>query len=278
MTEGRPRPMRDVPATHWYSRVPSQALSRVATRYVGYREESLGTVTRRELPNGSVTLIVSFGPAMTVAVPESESPCRVTSFVAGVSSIPALTRQDGPQRGLQIDLTPLGAFSLFGFSMSELTNSVFSLDDLIGADAERLSDRLAGEPDWGDRFEVLDQALLAAISRGPVPSAEVAWLWGEIVARRGNVRMNELGAELGWSRGRLVEQCRRELGMPPKALARIIRFDEARRRLAAGGAGVSIGRVAAETGYFDQAHLHRDVRELAGCTPAELVRAEVMAT
>ena len=70
-----------------------------------------------------------------------------------------------------------------------------------------------------------------------------------------------------------------ETGLAPKAAARVIRFDRVRRALpeiiTSGG---TLADTAATYGYYDQAHLARDFRELAGCAPttwlAEEARAE----
>ncbi|WP_443065488.1 helix-turn-helix domain-containing protein [Streptomyces sp. NBC_00536] len=58
-------------------------------------------------------------------------------------------------------------------------------------------------------------------------------------------------------------------GLPPKRAAQLVRFDRAVHRLAAGDAAV---RVAADGGYADQSHLHRDVAAFAGVTPSAVAR------
>jgi len=77
------------------------------------------------------------------------------------------------------------------------------------------------------------------------------------------LRIENLAREVGWSRRHLAERFRREVGLAPKAAARVIRFERACDRLFVPGRP-PLARVAAETGYVDQAHLSRDFRELAG--------------
>jgi hypothetical protein len=58
----------------------------------------------------------------------------------------------------------------------------------------------------------------------------------------------------------------------------VVRFDRARRRLLwrqAKGGRVVLAGFAAECGYYDQAHLARDFRELAGCPPSVLLAEEL---
>jgi AraC-like DNA-binding protein len=64
------------------------------------------------------------------------------------------------------------------------------------------------------------------------------------------------------------------VGLPPKTLQTILRFQRFRAWLAASGqAPIPLGRAAAECGYFDHAHLCRECTRLAGVTPTMLLAA-----
>ncbi|MGH3472492.1 MAG: helix-turn-helix domain-containing protein, partial [Nocardioidaceae bacterium] len=89
--------------------------------------------------------------------------------------------------------------------------------------------------------------------------------WDRIVGSSGLVRVDHLAAELGWSRTRLWSRFHSQIGLPPKRAAKLVRFDHAAHRLVA---GQDTARVAADCGFTDQSHLHRDVQALTGITPA----------
>ena len=57
-----------------------------------------------------------------------------------------------------------------------------------------------------------------------------------------------------------------QIGLPPKSAAKLVRFDHAAHRLIAG----QEARVAADGGYSDQSHLHRDIMAFSGVTPGTL--------
>jgi AraC-like DNA-binding protein len=103
-----------------------------------------------------------------------------------------------------------------------------------------------------------------------VVDPEVAFAWGQMVQNRGRVGVERLSAEVGWSRKRLWARFGSQVGLTPKRAARLVRFDHAAHRLAVGD---HAALVAAESGYVDQSHLHRDVMAFAGMTPATVAIA-----
>nr|WP_272919445.1 helix-turn-helix domain-containing protein [Amycolatopsis rubida] len=141
------------------------------------------------------------------------------------------------------------------------------LAELCGRDADRLRDQLSETGSWDTRFALVEAAFARRISAVPAADPEVAWAWRRIVQSRGRVRVESLAAEFGWSRRRLWDRFRARVGVPPKRAAKLVRFDHAARRLAA---GASAAEVAAGCGYADQSHLHRDVVAFAGVRPGVL--------
>ena len=75
--------------------------------------------------------------------------------------------------------------------------------------------------------------------------------------------------ELGLGARQLHRRSLAAFGYGPKTLARILRLQ---RALALARAGVPYADTAARTGYADQAHLSRDVREFTSTTLSELLR------
>jgi AraC-like DNA-binding protein len=243
----------------------------VAGTYCGYVERTEGAFRRRQVANGQVAVIISFGePIDVVEMSQSASAgSRHTSFVAGLHHGYAVTEHQGDQHGVQVDLTPLGAARVLG-AAHEVANECVALDDLLGPFAGELTDRLASAPDWATRFALLDRVLLERASAGPSPDPAVVWAWQQLERSHGQVPVGVLADEIGWSRRHFGSRFRAQIGLAPKPTARVLRFCRAVDLLEAGPAR-SLADVAAASGYADHSHLVREFRALAGCTPSRFV-------
>ena len=113
-------------------------------------------------------------------------------------------------------------------------------------------------------------ALRHTLRRGESASDDVAWAWRILERTHGQAPIGWICDRLGRSRRHLAAQFREQIGLPPKTVARIMRFDRAVALLSRPGA--QLADVAFECGYYDQAHLNRDFREFAGTSPAAFAR------
>jgi transcriptional regulator GlxA family with amidase domain len=95
--------------------------------------------------------------------------------------------------------------------------------------------------------------------------------WHLLRASHGTARVADVARAVGWSERHLAARFRTEIGLTPKAAARVIRFDRARRMIP----GCSGAVVAATCGYADQSHLVRDFVEFTGLAPGAWLAAEV---
>jgi AraC-like DNA-binding protein len=248
---------------------PHPALHAVVLRYEGYEERAAGPVVFRELPCTFVPIIIDLDAGWTVAHRQHAAPLRLDSFVAGITDGPVVVGHRGSARCLQVDLTPLGARRLIGMPMSELANRTVPIDDVLGRFGHHLVQRVGDAPDWPTRFALIDEALRARLAEGAPVDAGVAWSLGRIVASGGAAGIGDLADELGWSHRRLIARYRDYVGLPPKLVARIVRFERLTAHVTA-NPQVDWAAAAAACGFFDQAHLAREVRELADITPTEL--------
>ena len=100
------------------------------------------------------------------------------------------------------------------------------------------------------------------------PDLEEAWRW--LLRSGGRRRLDGLARHVALSPRHLTTLFAREVGLPPKRVARLVRFDAASRGLArtvASGRRPDLASLAAAHGYADQSHLDREFRDHLGTSP-----------
>lgn len=105
-------------------------------------------------------------------------------------------------------------------------------------------------------------------ARPPTPS--VAWAWRRLNETAGRLTIGALAEELGSSRRHLITRFHEEIGLAPKALARVLRFNRVVGLLER-ETPMPWAELAQDCGYYDQAHLNGDFREFAGTTPTDFL-------
>ncbi len=260
--------------------VPAPALRPFIAGYSAYRQAGVAPAAHRGLPSPYLTVIFTLDDPLTVAAhaDRRQAPDSYRTLVGGLHTSPALVTHQGRQSGIQLRLSPLGARALLGTPAAELASIDVEGSDVLGPLAEQVGERIRAAGDWPGRFAVLDRMLTSRLADRPAGAAvspqvsdEIGHAWRRLVASGGRCAVSGLAAETGWSDRHLRARFRDETGLTPKAAARVIRFDRARRRLqlqAASGAQPLLADLAADCGYYDQAHLAREFRDLAGCPPS----------
>ncbi len=263
---------------------PPARLRPFVDRYLGYREAAPAPLVRRQAAGAFVVLVLGWGDPLDVVDPRAPAlgASGVSSFVAGPYDGWCTTSTQGVGTGVELILTPLAARRLLGLPLGELTNRAVAPDRLPDPWLSRLRDRLAGEHTWPARFALLDRALADRLAVTAPLDPRLGHAWRRLAGTAGQLGVAQLADELGWSRRHLAVRFRQEIGLPPRTVARLLRFRRAyatvsRDVLPAPTGGVApVGEcdgwaeLAVRCGYFDQSHLIRDFRQFTGGTPAAL--------
>jgi len=259
------------------SRLPAPPL-RGLVSYHGYDVRGIAPGRHRGLPSPYLTLVVTFGPGLELERPDGGRD-RFAACVGGLHEVPERIVHDGRQSGVYLAVHPLAARALFGLPAAELATTTVEAADVLGAAGRELAARIADTEDagWDARFAALDDVLLRLLRRDASdPAAEVRHAWRVLTAPE-PTGVGALAHDVGWSGDHLGRRFRAEFGVRPKVAARMARFDRARRDVArrANAGALALADVAAVHGYADQAHLAREFRSLAGCSPSRWVEEEV---
>lgn len=220
--------------------------SRLAGAVV-WRRALSGPAARPVLPDGCMDLLWTDG-RLLVAGPDTR----------------AYHGAGGPARWAGVRFFPGTAPALLGVPADELRDRRVDLADLWPAAAvRRLTARVDAAPEPAAALE--EVALARAADAGP-PDPLIRRLVAALDAGRSVAATADA---LGLGPRQVHRRSLAAFGYGPKTLARVLRL---RRALALAHGGVPFAEVAARAGFADQAHLAREVRELAGMPLGELVR------
>ncbi|WP_297626809.1 helix-turn-helix domain-containing protein [Nocardia sp.] len=252
----------------WEIARPSRTPALRGVDMAGFRIHGEGLAQLRAIPHPAVTVVVEFGDRC-FDVRDSTGRIHSGSLALGLGGSAAPVRVEAIEC-VQVRLSPVVAQAILGCPLAELSGRIVGLEDLWGRDATRLRERLHESPSWDERFALVDATLSARLRNDRRTDPEVDWAWRQIILSRGRFRVEHLATRVGWSRQRLWSRFGTQIGLTPKRAAMLVRFDHAVHRLVLGHPPA---QVAADSGYADQSHLYRDVREFTG-TPLTSATSE----
>lgn len=263
---------------------PAAPLQSLIASYSGYRQAGVPPAIHAGLPSPYMTVIFTLDDPLTIAAhPDPSQPAgSYLTLAGGLHTAPALIIHEGAQSGIQLAVSPLGARALLGLPASELVSLDVEATEVCGGLATEIQQRIQAAASWPERFAVLDEVLSGRLRSNPADgrqtvSSEVRFAWERLLATGGTTTVSALAEETGWSARHLRTKFTDEVGLTPKAAARVVRFDRARRllqRRAASGRPLELAALAAHCGFYDQAHLDAEFKVLAGSPPTTWLARE----
>ncbi|MCC9178353.1 helix-turn-helix transcriptional regulator [Arthrobacter sp. zg-Y750] len=237
-----------------------------------------GRVSRQEvLPFPALNLVVDkdgvtlSGPATRRSFRDLSGRGWAVGLLLRPAAVPVFTDDPGSMRDTEI---PVNAPDLLAAVVEAMAGEPEGDDDAAGADREGAGAGVVPHAAV-DPAEVRRTAAVATAARWleahvPAPDAEgqlANRLEDLIPADASITRVDQLAGQLGVSVRTVQRLARRYVGLPPLAMIRRYRLQEAAERLRL-HPETAIADVAADLGYADHAHLAADFREVLGFTPS----------
>src|SRR5215471_3385981 len=222
----------------------------------------------RVLPDGCVEWVFHFGDPFLRWSADGRSEKQPSSFVVGEMTRPLFVSPSGRVSTMGVRFRPGAAYRFLPVPLEDLTDSAVPTADLWRAEGRDLENSLHESRGEEDRLAAIAGFLLGRLSRESSKRPRLDEAVRLLIETRGRMTVERLSRRIGWSRRQLEREFLRGVGIPPKALDRILRFQNA-LRLAGSAPSPSWAGIAADCGYADQAHLVREFRELSGATPTE---------
>jgi len=247
-------------------RKPRFPLSKFVECFWALESDVPSTQPERILPDGCVELILNFG-AQFSQHDDGRLRLQPRSLLVGQMTGPVLISPTGPVQLIGIRFHPGGTLPFFRLPLHELTDEVVDLGSLSSKLERELLSVTSQSPLLTEKVNAVEVFLTNQL----LNTKENSWLMmlaARIVDSGGLVAVDRLASDAGISSRQLERRFLREVGLGPKMLARIIRFQQVFR--AVEQCNSAWAEVAIACGYYDQAHLIRDFNQFARQTPAVL--------
>ena len=246
---------------------PAPPLDRFVDHMWLVRTERMEHPRQVLFPDGGITLHFNLGAPPGLVERDGGAVRRFeTSFVSGERTAPYTLDLPGPVAFAGVRFHPGRAFPMLGLPASELRGEVVDLDLVFGSAAHEIRERIA-EATPKRSFDTIERALLRRLHRlgAEVPATVTAALraLADAPASSSVVR---LASDLGVTHRTLLRHFDRWVGVRPKVIQRILRFQRV-IRWEDDHVDLDWSEVAYRCGYYDQAHLIRDFRAFTGITP-----------
>ena len=235
---------------------------------IWYFEAQLQHSLERVLPGGRMQLLVNLDcdEFRRYSRPRLDSCDRIAgAALCGAHHRSVITDTAQQRHIIGISFKVGGAQPFFHTPARELTNQHVPLDALWGRSGATLRERILDQDGPQARLKCLEDALLSH-ARGPLATEPAISRALPLLAR--GVPTSRVAARAGLSSKALARRFSESVGLTPKRVARLQRFQRA-LPLMASGTEASWAGLATHLGYYDQSHLIRDFREFAGIRPTE---------
>lgn len=229
--------------------------------------DGTGPARQRVYPDGTMALVIHLKKSTVNFFIDAEAYSVRVPTITGPYSRSFHIDGSRPSSMIGILFRPGAARAFFPVAAHELHNIDIALSDLYPDDADRLLNDVCAANDADARFAVLERYLCRRLREAMPIHPAVRYAVGQLMREGGMANVRRIQVETGVSHTRMIQLFREHVGLTPKLFCRVRRFRAVLQGIGK-GSPVNWAELAAECGYFDQAHLIRDFRVFAGMTPA----------
>jgi AraC-like DNA-binding protein len=232
--------------------------------------DSLPHTRERGLPTGRVDIVIPLLQDSIVRfddVDSSDARHFRGAVVTGAHDRFVVRGMGGASSVIGVHFKPGGAAIFFDRALRQFGNQTILLDDVWGAAARDLRQRLQAALQASQKIRILEGELLSRLLGARPVDRMVTWALHALELNPSAARITAVQRASDCSPQQFIRRFAGTVGITPKRYARVLRFNTLLARLARVGPR-DWANVAAEAGYFDQSHLIHEFRQLAGITPA----------
>lgn len=226
--------------------------------------DSHASVVNRIIPDGCVDIIID----------RYSSSARKAAFIEGLMTRYEVMSLSEPQSLFGIRLYPEMAQSLLKCPITAFIGYRVFLEDVWGANALEMVEEILSTSTDRDMIDVAERTFLRLLSNNDDPSERLLHAGMQyLYASKGTLSVSALADKLSFSERHIRRIFDRELGVSPKEIAGIIKFQSMLQELHS-SATYSLTAIAMKYGYYDQSHFTKSFKRFYGLLPTQLSKTD----
>jgi len=220
----------------------------------------------RVFPDGCIELIFHYGDRFRKYLNDAQTVLQPRSFIHGQIRSYIDLEPTGHTGIFSVRFQPAGLQAFVAMQAGELSGLTVEPDSIWGNDGDVLQDRILNASSHAQRVQITETFLLQRLRRNTYSTEALGYCIQQLHQSGGLISMDSLAEKANIGRRHLERRFVSGVGMSPKLLSRIIRFQNMLRLIGENRLN-SLTALAYEGGYYDQAHFIRDFKEFTGLNP-----------
>jgi AraC-like DNA-binding protein len=217
------------------------------------------------VPNGHIKLSVAFRNGIVASVNGKSFTSKEQNIsLTGLVDVPVIldAEKDIATGTIVIEFNPQGAYRFFQVSLNEVKNQIHPLTDILGTVAKQLEEQISNAESVDDKVTLLQKFLLKQFSLQTEDSI-FEYCVAKIASSKGKISIKELEKKTGYSSRWLNMKFSDKLGISPKNLSTIIRFNQYYNAVANNNE-MDFMQNAFYDHYYDQSHFLKEFKRFTG--------------
>jgi len=228
----------------------------------------------RVFPDGCVELVFHLGDLFLKHPASGGRHIQPRAFVHGQLHRFMDIEPTGHTSIFAIRFQPHGLGAFLPMPVHEITGLTPTLTECWSHEGRLLEEQIANALTDAERITLIESFLTRKLDKHPSAYVSLSWCVSHILGNGGHTRIDALATTLNVSRRQLERRFITSIGLHPKQLSRIARFQAALRQLEQ-RAFTSLTQVAYDNGFHDQAHFIRDFQDFTGLSPKQYMAADL---
>ena len=217
------------------------------------------------VPNGNIKLSVAFRNGIVAAMNGQVFTSKEQNIsLTGLADVPVIldVEKDVATGTIVVEFNPQGAYRFFQISLSDIKNQIHPLTDILGTAAKQLEEQISNVQSVNGKVALVQKFLLKQFMQQAEDSI-FEYCVARITSSKGKITIKELEKKTGYSSRWLNMKFADKLGISPKNLSTIIRFNQYYNAVANNNE-MDFMQNAFYDHYYDQSHFLKEFKRFTG--------------